>query len=197
MFGDRFLDVENPTADGTVTRLLASARSGDATAAKDLCELLYHDLRHVARSKLARNSRLTLLDTTALVHESFLRMVGQQNLEATNRLYFLAYASTVMRSVIIDFVRKKKAVRRGGDVDFVTLDEEISDTVAQKEDDAIHLSEALDEIARVDPRAAKVVEMRYFAGMTEQEVATVLGVTERTVRRDWEIARILLKAALT
>lgn len=186
----------NLTSEEKVARLLAVARQGDGAAVQQLCDILYQDLRQIARSRLRNNTRLTLLDTTALVHESFLRLVRLEQMELSDRIHFLGYASRVMRSVVIDFIRMKKAERRGGDLAFVTLSEEIEETVAQQEDDAIRISESLDELASVDPRAAQVVEMRYFAGMTEPAVAAVLGVTERTVRRDWEKAKLLLKAAL-
>jgi RNA polymerase sigma factor (TIGR02999 family) len=126
-----------------------------------------------------------------------LRLVHLNQVGVTDRLSFFRYAATVMRSIVIDFVRMKKAERRGGDLEFVTLTDDHADSIAEQEDDVIRVSQALDEMASVDPRAAQVVEMRYFAGMTEPEVALALGVTERTVRRDWEKAKLLLKVALT
>jgi RNA polymerase sigma factor (TIGR02999 family) len=183
--------------EGKVTQLLAVARGGDDAAVKELCAFLYQDLRRLARSRLRSNTPLTLLDTTALVHESYLRLVHLNQVGVTDRLSFFRYAATVMRSIVIDFVRMKKAERRGGDLEFVTLTDDHADSIAEQEDDVIRVSQALDEMASVDPRAAQVVEMRYFAGMTEPEVALALGVTERTVRRDWEKAKLLLKVALT
>lgn len=183
-------------AGGKVTQLLADARNGDNAAVQNLCQFLYQDLRRLAHARLRSNTPLTLLDTTALVHESFLRLVNLDHVAVTDRITFFSYAACVMRSIIVDFVRMKRTERRGGDLRFVTLTDEISESVAKQEDDLIGVSEALDALAKVDPRATQVVEMRYFAGMTEQEVAQALGVTERTVRRDWEKARLILKAAL-
>ena len=187
---------KNFESDGTVTRLLAVARNGDPQAGRELYAFLYQDLRRLARSRLRSNTPLTLLDTTALVHESFLRLVNLNQTDVNDRLSFFSYAACVMRSIVIDFVRMKKTERRGGGLSFVTLTDEHADSIAQQEDDIIRVSEALDELAKIDPRATQVVEMRYFAGMTEQEVAAALGVTDRTVRRDWEKAKLLLKVAL-
>jgi RNA polymerase sigma factor (TIGR02999 family) len=192
--------IENPVTEalerGALVRLIDAARQGKEDAVARLCDVLYRDLHSLARSRLRRHQPLTLLDTTALVHESFLRLSRLEQLDVTDRNHFLAYAAKVMRSVIIDFVRQKQSERRGGDHSHVPLDSEIADSVAKCEDEVIRISEVLDELAAVDPRAVQVVEMRYFAGMAEQEIADVLGVTARTVRRDWEKARLLLHAAL-
>ena len=188
---------ESFTGEGTVTRLLAVARAGGQEAGRELYTFLYQDLRRLARSRLRSSAPLTLLDTTALVHESFLRLVNLNQSHVNDRLSFFGYAACVMRSIVIDFVRKKRTERRGGNLTFVTLTDAHADSIAQQEDDIIRVSEALDELAKIDPRATQVVEMRYFAGMTEQEVASVLGVTDRTVRRDWGKAKLLLKVALT
>lgn len=180
-----------------LTSLIAGARGGDSLAVQQLCELLYQDLHRIARARLRANAPVTLLDTTVLVHESFLRFSKLGELDVTDRGHFLAYAARVMRSIIIDFVRHRQAQRLGGEAIHTELTDRIADTVGKAEDDVVRVSDALDELAAFDQRAAQVVEMRYFAGMTESEIATALGVTERTVRRDWEKARLLLKAALT
>jgi RNA polymerase sigma factor (TIGR02999 family) len=139
---------------------------------------------------------MTLLDTTVLVHESFLRLANVGQVPMVDRNHFLAYAARVMRSVIIDVVRRRNAERRGGDLDRVPLDTEIVDSVVACEDEVLRVSEALEELAKADPRAAQVVEMRYFGGMADHEIADVLGVTERTVGRDWRKAKLLLYAVL-
>jgi len=139
---------------------------------------------------------MTLLDTTSLVHETYLRMVGAQALPAEDRRHFLTYATRVMRSVIVDFARARNAERRGGDAEHVVLDTELLDKVAAPENDVLRVHEALDVLAQADARLAQVVEMRYFGGLSEAEIAEVLDVSERTVRRDWEKARLLLLAAL-
>ncbi len=183
--------------EGKVTQLLAVARQGDSCAVQELCAFLYQDLRRLARSRLRSNTHLTLLDTTALVHESFLRLVGLKPVQAMDRFAFFRYAACVMRSIVIDFVRSKKSERHGGALSFVTLSDDVADTTAKQEDELLRVSEALDELMKIDPRATQVVEMRYFAGMTEPEIALALDINERTVRRDWEKARLLLKVALS
>ncbi|HRD97457.1 MAG TPA: ECF-type sigma factor [Rubrivivax sp.] len=179
-----------------LTRLLAAAREGDQSAAGQAFGLLYDELRRLARARLRQHQTLTLLDTTSLVHESFIKLVGVQSVAVDDRNHFFAYASRVMRSVIVDFARAKLAERRGGDAERVVLDTELGDKLAAPENDVLRVHEALEVLAQADARLAQVVEMRYFGGMTEAEIAAALSVTDRTVRRDWEKARLLLLAQL-
>ena len=180
-----------------LNELLASARQGDVASVDQLCALMYDDLRRLARIRLAGHQRGTLLDTTALVHESYLRLSKLETLDVEDRSHFMRYAGRVMRSVIVDFVRVRLAERRGGDVEQVTLDTSISNAIAHSEGELIRINEALDELAKVDERMVRVVELKYFVGLDEREIATSLGIAERTVRRDWEKARLMLKAALS
>ena len=180
-----------------IAQLLAASRAGEPGAAQRLCELLYDDLRRIARARLRVHQTLTLLDTTALVHESFLRFANLASLDLADRNHFLAYASRAMRSVIVDFVREKQAQRRGGGERVVTLDTGVAELAIRSDDDVLRVSEALDELAKVDPRAAQVVELRYFGGLADHEIAQALGVTERTVYRDWKKARVMLATALS
>jgi RNA polymerase sigma factor (TIGR02999 family) len=179
-----------------LTLLLAAARQGDPEAAGKAFSLLYDDLRRLARSRLRQHQTMTLLDTTSLVHESYLKLVGQQALPIEDRQHFFAYAARVMRSVIVDFARARLAERRGGGAEHVVLDTALGDGMVAPETDVLRVHEALEVLAQVEPRLASMVEMRYFAGMTEAEVAEAMGLSERTVRRDWEKARLLLSAAL-
>jgi RNA polymerase sigma factor (TIGR02999 family) len=179
-----------------LTALIQRARAGDSAADKAAFDLLYGDLRRLARSRLARGGRNTLLDTTSLVNEAYLRLARADGLSPEDRNGYLAYASRAMRSVIVDFVRARGAARRGGGAQHVTLNTEVADGVPADEAQILRVHEALDELASVDGRMVQVVEMRYFAGLTEQEVAAALGVTDRTVRRDWNKARLMLAAAL-
>jgi RNA polymerase sigma factor (TIGR02999 family) len=179
-----------------LTVLLAAARQGDQDAAGEAFSLLYADLRRLARSRLRQHQTMTLLDTTSLVHESYLKLVGAQSLPVEDRQHFFAYAAHVMRSVIVDFARARLAERRGGDAEHVVLDTAMGDGIAAPENDVLRVHEALDVLAQADARLAQVVEMRYFGGMTELEIADALGLSERTVRRSWEKARLLLFAAL-
>jgi len=179
-----------------LTQLLRAARGGDAQAAGEAFSRVYADLRRLARARLRQHRTMTLLDTTALVHESYLKLVGTEGVAVEDRHHFFAYASRVMRSVIVDFARAKLAERRGGEAEKVVLDTALGERLAAPESDVLRVHEALEALAQADERAAQVVEMRYFGGLTEPEIAQVLGLSERTVRRDWEKARLLLLAQL-
>ena len=168
---------------------------GAGESAQELFSLLYHDLRRLAHARLQRNEPITLLDTTELVHETFLRVLKSGRIEVSERPQFLAYAAQVMRSVIVDFVRQRHSERRGGASPHVPLDA-AAVAVPAEEDEILRVSEALNELAKVDPRLVKLVEMRYFGGFAEGDIALALGVNERTVRRDWQKARLLLAIAL-
>jgi len=179
-----------------VTTLIQAANQGSEQAVNRLFEALYEDLHRLAKSRMRRSDPLTLLDTTSLVHESYMRFVRAGDLSINDREHFLAYAATVMRNIVVDLVRARGAARRGGDQIHVTLNTEIAESIASRESEVLGVHEALQELAAVDERLVKVVELRYFAGLTEEETASVLGVTGRTVRRDWEKARLLLAAIL-
>jgi len=157
---------------------------------------LYSELRRLARSRLASGGRHTLLDTSALVHEAFLRMQRGGGVALNDREHFMAYAATTMRSIVIDFVRRRSADRRGGDAEHVTLDTRAAEALGASDDEILAVHEALQTLAQVDERLVRVVEMRYFAGLTDLEIGAALGVTDRTVRRDWERARLLLAEML-
>jgi RNA polymerase sigma factor (TIGR02999 family) len=157
---------------------------------------LYNELRRLARSRLASGGRNVLLDTTALVHESFLRLHGAGRVGIADRDHFLAYAATTMRTVVIDFLRRKGSEKRGGDVEHITLDTALGEVLGAKDDEILDVHEALQSLAKVDERLVKVVEMRYFAGLTDEEIGRALDISERTVRRDWERARLLLAEML-
>ncbi len=179
-----------------LTVLLGAARQGDQQAVGQLFQLLYDDLHRLARSRLRQHRTMTLLDTTSLLHESFLKLIGASVLPVEDRRHFFAYAASVMRSVIVDFARARKADRRGGKAEHVVLDTALGQQLAGPENDTLRVHEALDLLAQADARLAQVVEMRYFGGLSETEIAEALGLSERTVRRDWEKARLMLSAAL-
>jgi len=179
-----------------LTQLIQQVGSGDASARDELFAAAYDELRKLARSRLRDGGRNTFLETTALVHESYLRFVNSGQLRLEDRRAFFAYASKVMRSVVIDSVRERQALRRGGDLAQVTLDTQVGDSLPSGEAEILHVHEALLALEAAEPRLAKVVEMRYFGGYTEIEIAEALGLTERTVRRDWNKARLLLMSSL-
>jgi len=179
-----------------VTLLLVAARDGDAGAVERLFTLLYEDLRTIARSRIRKHRRVTLLDTSSLVHELYLRLYDLKRLDFPDRIHFLAYAARAMRSIIIDLIRERRAARRGADALHLTLTTDVVEAIEAPEREVLRLHDALTDLESVDERLVRVVEMRYFVGLTEAEIAASLGVTERTVRRDWQKARLLLFAAL-
>ncbi len=157
----------------------------------------YQELRRLAHARLySSGGRNTVLDTTALVHETYLKLSRQAGVAFPDRPRFLAYAGKAMRSIIVDMVRHRQTERAGGDVALLTLTGTVADALPAEEAHILGVHEALHAMAEVDPRMAQVVEMRYFAGMTDAEIAAALGVTDRTVRRDWEQARLFLAEAL-
>lgn len=179
-----------------LSQLIHNLGTGNPAARDALFDAAYPELRKLARSRLRDGGRNTLLQTTALVHESYLRFLKTGVLRLEDRRAFFAYASKVMRSVIIDAVRERQAQRRGGDLSEVTLDTAAGDAPAGGEAEILHVHEALRALEAAEPRLAQVVEMRYFGGYSESEIAQALQVTERTVRRDWDKARLLLMVSL-
>jgi RNA polymerase sigma factor (TIGR02999 family) len=179
-----------------LTALIARVQAGDSAARDALFAAAYGELHRLARARLRDGGRHTLLDTTALVHESYLRFVGAGELRAEDRRAFFAYASQVMRSVIINSARERIAQKRGGEWLPLKLSTELAAGIPGREDEVLRVHEALELLEKADPRLAQVAQMRYFGGYSEQEIAETLEVTERTVRRDWEKARLILAVAL-
>jgi RNA polymerase sigma factor (TIGR02999 family) len=180
-----------------VSMLLNSARAGGAEAANRIFELLYGDLRSLAHAHLRRSGDQQLLNTTGLVHESYLRFLNSGGLKGEDRKHFLGYASTVMRSIVIDFVRSQHRDKRGGGAQDVTLDTAVINSAVATSDDVLKVHESLARLAELDERLAKIVEMRYFAGLTEEETAEALDIGLRTVQREWSKARLFLAADLS
>lgn len=181
---------------GDVTDLLKRATADDRTAMDEVFALLYQDVHRMARARLAGNQPITLLDATGLAHEAYLRLRSAGRIDAASRVQLMAYVSQVLRAVIVDFARRRNAERRGGGQVHVTLDTDAAESVAAPDADVEHIADALDALDASDPRLRKVVEMRYFGGMTDSEIGEALGVTPRTVGRDWQRARLLLSVAL-
>ncbi|MDT7837830.1 ECF-type sigma factor [Aquabacterium sp. OR-4] len=179
-----------------ITQLLQAAGAGDAQAANQVVQLLYRELQQLARARLRRSGAITLLDTTALVHEGYLRWQRAQGLQFADRRHFFAYAAQAMHSVVIDWVRAREAQRRGGGAEHITLDTAILHGATAPADEILRVHEAMAELAATDARLAAVVQMRYFGGLSDAEIAEALAITERTVQRDWQKARLLLSLAL-
>jgi RNA polymerase sigma factor (TIGR02999 family) len=174
-----------------VTELLRRWSQGDKAALDSLMPLVYDDLRRLANFYLQQEGNARTLQSTALVHEIYLRLCGQQDPAWVNRAHFFAVAAKMIRRILVDHAREKSAVKRGGEMQPRSLDEALT-IPAHSDIDLIALSQALDDLAAVDARKSQVVEMRFFAGLAAKDIATVLGVTEPTVRRDWNIARAWL-----
>jgi RNA polymerase sigma factor (TIGR02999 family) len=179
-----------------LTELLGRVQAGDSGARDALFAAAYAELHRLARSRLRDGARDVVLDTTCLVHESYLRFVSAGELRAEDRRAFFAYASQVMRSVIINTARERIAQKRGGDRTHLTLSTKISDSVADGSMTVLRVHEALEDLEQAEPRLAQVAQMRYFGGYSEKEIAETLNVTERTVQRDWEKARLILAETL-
>lgn len=181
---------------GDITQLLTRAREGDKPALDAIFERLHPELRQIAHRRLSHHRRDGQVDTTALVNECYLKLVQRDQLTPADRAHFLAYAATVMRSIIVDAARAALAERRGGDARAVTLDTALLASIPNPVDEIVDVHAALEELRQVDERLVRVVEMRFFAGLADAEIAQALGVTDRTVRRDWAKARLLLAHAL-
>jgi RNA polymerase sigma factor (TIGR02999 family) len=186
------MDVEPGTPPGEVTRILQAVEAGDSGALDQLVPLIYEDLRRVAHRQLDREGAGHTLQTTALIHEAYLKLAGGGSLGAASRAHFLAIAARAMRQVLVDYARRRKAAKRGGGVISVTLGDQPQPADASA-DDLLALDDALQQL---DPRQRQVIECRFFGGMEEADIAVALGVSERTVRRDWVKARAWLYKSL-
>jgi RNA polymerase sigma factor (TIGR02999 family) len=177
---------------GELTRLLAEWSGGNQAALDELVPLVYNELRRLASNYMRGERPGHLLQTTALVNEAYLRMMGRHEVSCYTRAEFFAIAAQVMRRVLVDYARGRNRVKRGDGVASLSLDDVaiISDDRAEQ---VIAINSALDKLAASDPRKGKVFELRYFGGMSVEEVAEVLRVSEVTIARDWKIARLWLR----
>ena len=197
----RWVGVESPNtggfmperASGEATRL-QNRNTGEEGAQTEITPVLYRELRRVASSYLRRERPDHTLEPTALVHEAYLRLIAQTGVESRTRSQFLAIAANLMRQILVNHARDRRAAKRGGGLT-VALEDDACE-VQPRGVDLISLDEALETLARVDPRAGRIVELRFFGGFTEQEIADVLGVSIVTVQRDWRLARAMLRSLL-
>jgi RNA polymerase sigma factor (TIGR02999 family) len=174
-----------------VTQLLVDWSKGDQEALNNLTPLVYDELHRLASRYLRRERPNHTLQTTALVHEAYLRLVHEKNGNWQNRVQFFAVASRLMRHILVDYARGRNAAKRGGDYTKVSFDEQMIVSEA-KSSDLMALDEALDSLAAIDPEQSRVVELRVFGGLTVEETAEALGVSPRTVKREWSMARAWL-----
>jgi len=174
-----------------ITHILQQWSEGDENAVESLFPLVYDELRRLARSYLAKERTGHTLQPTALVHEAYLRLIDQTRTTWQDRVHFYAVAANMMRRILVNHARDRSAQKRGGDVQVVSLAENI-DAAGKDPLDVIRLDEALHELEKFDARKSRVVEMRFFGGLSEREISEVLKVSEKTVLRDWMMAKMWL-----
>jgi len=178
-----------------VTALLGKLTAGDAGAAAEVIPLIYEDLRRLASHYMARERPGHTLQTTALVHEAYLRLVDQRQATWRNRAHFYGAAAQVMRRILVDHARARSAEKRGGDAPHLSLEEALTFSDDQSEE-LVRLDEALGRLAKLDDRQSRVVELRFFAGLSVEEAAEAMGISPKTVKRDWSVARAWLHREL-
>ncbi len=181
--------------EAAISTLIASVEGGDRSAADVLFTTLYSELHRLAKGQLARSAGNVTLGTTTLLHEAYLDLARRDTSVFPDRGRFMAYAARAMRGLIIDYCRNRRAVKRGGQFEITSLDTEVADRTADDRELA-RISEALDGLASVDPRLVQVVDLKFFCGFSFAEIAAMWGLSERTVQRDWEKARIYLHNTL-
>lgn len=179
----------------TISSLIAAAEQGDAAARQELFAALYAELHRLARRELARPGADVSLGVTTLLHEAYLDIAGRAAASFPDRARFMGYASRVMRGLIIDHVRHHRAQKRGGQFELTSMDTEVAENVRAMPE-LTRISEALDELATTDAALAELVDLKFFCGLSFDEIAAMRGVSERTVQRQWEKARIYLHQAL-
>jgi RNA polymerase sigma factor (TIGR02999 family) len=183
----------DPTS--TISRLIESVRNGDATAAAALTPLLYNELHRLAMHHMRNERPGHTLQATALVNEAYLKLIDNREANWQNRAHFLAIASQAMRRVLIDHARSKRRVKRGGLQQKVSL-EDVVIAAEEQSYDLVALDSALDRLAKVDARQSRIVELRFFGGLSVEQTAEVLGISPKTVKRDWAVARAWLHREL-
>jgi len=177
--------------EATISLLIGEAEKGDGLAASKLFDVLYAELHRLARRQLARQGFPVSLSTTTLLHEAYLDMAGQEGRSFPDQGRFMAYAARVMRGLIIDHARNRLAIKRGGQFEITSLPENVGDNAADDQE-LTRISQALDELAQLDSSLAQIVDLKFFCGFSFSEIADLRGVSERTVQRKWEKARIYL-----
>ena len=178
------------TDSGQVTQLLKAMRAGDPQAAEDLLPLVYAELHRLAKSYMRRERPDHTLQATALINEAYLRLVGEE-IDWKNRAHFIGLSAMVMRRVLVDYARAHKAEQRGGGLQRVEMQEELA-VAPEKLEEVQQIDELLEKLEKENPRQARVVELRYFGGLSFEEIGTLLQLTSRTAKSDWALARIWL-----
>jgi RNA polymerase sigma-70 factor, ECF subfamily len=184
-------DAMTETRAPSVTQLLAAARAGDARAIDALLPLVYDELRRVARAQMRRERPGQTIEPTGLVHEAWMRLAASRQLDAASRAHFIAIAAHVMRQILVERARARHAAKRGGHRERITLDERLLPDQGQSID-LIAIDEALERLTALAPEHARLVELRFFGGLTVEETAEALGISPATVKRRWALARAFL-----
>jgi RNA polymerase sigma factor (TIGR02999 family) len=185
------------TAPTDLTTLLASAEQGDQSAADALFTVLYDELHRMARRELNRRGGGVTLSTTTLLHEAYLDISAREGTAFPDRARFMAYACRVMRGLIIDYARRRQAQKRGGEFEITAIATDIAGAAAvANAEELTDLNDGLVELEQTEPRLARVVDLKFFCGFSFAEIGSMMGVSERTVQRDWEKARIFLHGLL-
>ncbi|MHC4990985.1 MAG: ECF-type sigma factor [Planctomycetota bacterium] len=182
---------------GEATRLLREAGAGSEQAAAELLPLVYKELRALAQSHLNHERNDHTLQATALVHEAYLRLIDGKGVQPRDRDHFFALAAQAIRRILVDHARARRRHKRGGNRTRIVLDDVLQTLQARPGFDLLLLDDALERLAEIDPQYARIVEMRFFGGSTMEEIATLLGVSLRTVERDWRVARAWLYRELS
>jgi RNA polymerase sigma factor (TIGR02999 family) len=189
--------VTQPPRQHEITELLAEWRDGNQSALDELYPLVYNELHRLARRYMSRERRGHTLQTTALINEAYVRLVDQKNVQWANRSHFFAISAQIMRRILIDHARRHQYAKRGGGARQVSLEEAATVVMPDQSGELLRLDEALKSLAEMDPRRSQVVELRYFGGLNNEEIAGVLRISENTVTRDWNMARAWLYQQLT
>ena len=184
------------SSEGDITRLLNRAGLSKGEAGEEAVELLYSELRRIAAGVMASERQNHTLQPTAIATEAYLQLVDHPHRNWQNRAHFFAAAAQAMRHILVDYGRKKRSQKRGGNYQSVDLDQAAQVGIAP-DNDVLELDEALNRLEKIDPRQSRIVELRYFGGLTEEETAEVTSISPRTVKREWAVARAWLYAELT
>ena len=183
--------------DVQITQLLKEWSGGNQAILDELMPLVYKELRRQASRYLRKERKNHTLQTTALIHEAYLKLLGVHEIEWQNRAHFFALASTAMRRILVDYARDRHREKRGGIAENLAIDDAMQISASEKSVDLIALDEALNRLAKLSARQARVVELRYFSGLSNDETAEILGVSKSTVKNDWNIAKAWLKLQIT
>jgi len=186
-----FFRVRTMSGEGDITKLLHAWQEGDVAAGERLAQLVYHELKKVASAYLRREREGSAYQTTELVNEAFMRLVDQKNLRLQDRVHFFGVSAKLMRQILVEHVRKRQAQKRGGEMMKITFDDAANLNMT-KPSNMVRLDEVLDKLESFDSRKSRLVELRFFAGMSLDEIAEIFGVSVSTVKREWLLAKAWL-----